>query len=355
MLLAVGAIGAAASAAPRVSLARTTPARVDLSKITTVPRVAVVDSSTQDYSTQDGQFPGLAEDAFYLWAQVDTEDGRRYGLNRALTKSAAMSANLFEASPDIWRYPTRLIREAGISDLYWGEVVWLDNGDVSTLVPANQAVVAKHPISVVLSPERYVWKEEDVIDLVLTPLPRNVDVFSIPGPPDHAGYTSSGCAVSGAVNGSKIVGGYGGIDRMYAEPGLSTNLCKAAALEHYWLVWHSLMEDGSWQTGNVWLGEGNFATGVFNRPGKAPVIAVNDDVKNTVTWDSRGDMRHPVSAKLSFGGRTFDWNITHNATPAGARAVWAHYYGVVQEEGGPKPVKSWATLEVITMRAKPRG
>jgi hypothetical protein len=141
---------------------------------------------------------------------------------------------------------------------------------------------------------------------------------------------------------------------MYITPGLSAHLSKTAWLENYWIVWASLMEDGSWQTGNVFLGERYLASATFNEPGQLPVIAVNEGVKSTIVWDSNGDARLPCAATLAFGGRTFQWQPTHNAIFAGPTARFGHLYGTVQEVGGPKPVKSWSTMEIIKARATPR-
>ena len=65
-------------------------------------------------------------------------------------------------------------------------------------------------------------------------------------------------------------------------------------------------------------------------------------------------MSQPVRATLSFGGRTFNFEATHNAAAAGVSLGIAWMHGVVQEEGGPKPVKSWSTMEVIKVGATPR-
>jgi hypothetical protein len=219
----------------------------------------------------------------------------------------------------------------------------------------TEAVAEKHPLSMELGPERLVWKDDDIVDIVLTPIPRSVTTIYIPGPPGDAGYTSAGYSVTGTVNGSKVTGGYGGIDRMYVAHGLSAHTSKVAVLENYWIVWGSLMEDGSWRTGNVFLGEGDLATGTFNEPGLEPVIAVNEAVRSSVEWDSNGENRLPRSATLAFGGRTFQWTPTHNAAFNGPSGRFAHLYGTVQEVGGPKPVGSWSTMEIIKARAKPRN
>ena len=153
----------------------------------------------------------------------------------------------------------------------------------------------KHPITVELGPDRFVWKDDGVIDVVMTPLVNNVETIYIPGLPDNVGYTSSGCTVTGTIEGSTVTGGIGGLDRMYVEPGMTSHLCKTAVLEHYWIVWNSLMEDECWQTGNVWLGEGDFATALFNPPGDAP--SHRDERGrdgNGSVGDRRGDQRAGV-------------------------------------------------------------
>jgi hypothetical protein len=285
---------------------------------------------------------------------VDTEDGKRYGLFRALCASAAMGFSVHECSTNRWTYPQAL-RSVRQANLYWGQILWLESGGQSSLMPLAEAVAEQYPITLELGPERLVWKDDDLIDVVLTPIPRNVTTIYMPGPPGDAGYTSAGYSVAGTVNGSRVTGGYGGVDRMYVAYGLSAHTSKTAALENYWIVWGSLMEDGSWHTGNVYLGEGGLATATFNRPGQEPVIAINEAVRSTVEWDSDGETRLPRTAMLAFGGYTFQWEPTHNAAFNGPGARFAHLYGSVQEVGGPKPVKSWSTMEIIKARATPRN
>jgi hypothetical protein len=238
--------------------------------------------------------------------------------------------------------------------MYWGPLFWSDREASSALFAGNLAVYAKHPIKVVLGTKEYVWKDDNVIDVVLAPLPMNVTTIYVPGPPDDVGYTSTGCTVTGSIDGSPITGGYGGLDRMYCLPGLSAHVSKIAELEHYWFVWGSIRSDGRWETGNAMLGAGNYATATFHRQGDAPVIATNDDVTSKVTWESRGEVSQPVRATLSFGGRTFGFEATHNAAAAAVSLGIAWMHGVVQEEGEPAPVKSWSTMEVIKIRATPR-
>ena len=182
----------------------------------------------------------------------------------------------------------------------------------------------------------------------------NVTTIYVPGLPDDVGYTSTGCTVEGTIEGFKITGGYGGLDRMYCIPGLSAHVSKIAELEHYWFVSGSIMSDGTWQTGNAMLGAGNYATATFHSQGEAPVIATNDDVKSKVVWKEKDGVSQPVRATLSFGGRTFDFEATHNSAAAGVSLGIAWMHGVVQERGGPQPVKSWSTMEVIKVRATPR-
>jgi len=285
---------------------------------------------------------------------VDTEDGKRYGLFRALCASAAMGFSIHECSTDRWTYP-RLLRSAREANLYWGQIIWLENGGKSSLLPLTEPVAEKHPLTLEIGPERIVWQDDDVIDIVLTPIPRNVTTIYMPGASGDAGYTSAGYSITGTVNGSRVTGGYGGIDRMYVAHGLSAHTSKIAGMENYWIVWGSLMEDGKWHTGNVFLGEGNLAIATFNQPGTEPVLAINEAVKSTVEWDSNGETRLPRSAALSFGGRRFEWTPTHNAVFNGPSARFAHLYATVQEVGGPKPVKSWSTMEIIKARATPRN
>jgi hypothetical protein len=327
---------------------------LDVSKYAPVPYVSLADVSAQDHSSRDRQFPGLHNDTSYLWGNVDTANGKRYKLERALSPISTYSFHLWECSDDKWTYP-KAVRAAGIHDMYWGSVIWLDDAGKSTMLPLNHALLEEHPIAVELGPDRYVWQDDGVIDLVFTPLPMNVLTLYVPGLPDDVGYTSTGCAVSGTIDGSEVTGGIAGLDRMYVEPGLTSHVCKTFMLEHYWLVWYSLMDDGSWQTGNLWLGEGNFATGMFNRQGEAPVIATNDDVTSTIPWESHGDVSLPQSATFSFGGHTFDWQFTHNAVNDGPSASVAHLYGTVEEVGGPKPVQSWSTMEIVMVRAGARS
>lgn len=329
--------------------------------MTTTPEIGPVpsvlttmsDAALQDYTNRDGQFLGLVNDTMYPWAMVDTEDGKRYGLFRAMCASALMAFSVHECSTNRYAYP-KVLRSVDKADLYWGQIIWLNNAPNYELLPLSPVVSAKHPLTMVLGPKCVTWKDDDIIDIVMTPIRNNVTVIHMPGPPGDAGYTSSGYTISGSVNGSKVIGGYGGIDRMYVEPGLSAHGSKTAAMENYWIVWGSIMEDGSWHTGNVYLGNGQVASATFNRPGEAPVIATNDAVRSTVEWDSKGDVSLPCRAKLGFGGRTFEWSPTHNAVFNGPTARFAHLYGTVQEVGGPRPIKSWSTMEIITARAGPR-
>lgn len=145
----------------------------------------------------------------------------------------------------------------------------------------------------------------------------NVTAVYVPGAPDDVGYTSSGCSVTGSIEGSKITGGYGGLDRMYCLPGRSAHNSKIADLEHYWFVWGSILDDGRWETGNAMLGAGSYASATFHRQGELPIIAINDDVQSKVVWQTKGDVSQPHLAQLSFGGRTFNFDATHNAAAAG--------------------------------------
>jgi hypothetical protein len=302
----------------------------------------------------DKQFPGLHNDLLFLWAMVDTEDGKRYELIRCLSANATFDFNLHECSTDLWAHPTN-VRFPGESDLYWGPIIWVESEGNQTVFPLNRAMGERHPISISLGPKEYVWKEhENCIDVVLTPLPMNVTSIYVPGLPDDVGYTSSGCTVAGSIEGSKITGGYGGLDRMYCLPGLSAQASKIAELEHYWFVWGSVLSDGRWETGNAMLGTGNYATATFHRRGESPIIATNDDVKSRVIWETNGEARQPIRASLSFGGRTFNFEATHNAAAGAVSLGIAWMHGTMQEEGGPKPVKGWSTMEVIKVRATPR-
>jgi hypothetical protein len=328
--------------------------KFDVSKVNIVPYVSLTDASVQDYSTRDRQFPGLHNDLLFLWAMVDTDNGKRYEMVRCLSASATFDFNLHECPTDLWAHPTNL-RFPGESDLYWGPILWLENDGKQTVFPLNMAMAARHPITISLGPNEYVWQEHrSCIDVVLTPLPMNVTAIYVPGLPDDVGYTSSGCMVSGSIDGSKIVGGYGGLDRMYCLPGLSAQVSKIAELEHYWFVWGSILDDGRWETGNAMLGAGNYATATFRRQGEAPIIATNDDVKSKVVWETSGDVRQPTTASLSFGGRTFNFEATHNAAAAAVSLGIAWMHGVMQEDEGPQPTKSWSTMEVIKIRATPR-
>jgi hypothetical protein len=114
------------------------------------------------------------------------------------------------------------------------------------------------------------------------------------------------------------------------------------------------LSDGRWEAGNAMLGTGNYATATFHRQGEPPVLA-NDNVKSKVIWETRGDVRQPHLASLSFGGRTFNFEATHNAAAAGVSLGIAWVHGTMQERGGLKPVKIWSTMEVIKSRATPRA
>ena len=141
---------------------------------------------------------------------------------------------------------------------------------------------------------------------------------------------------------------------MYCLPGMSAQVSKIAHLEHYWFVWGAVFEDGRWETGNAMLGGGGYATATFHRQGQQPIIATNDDVKSTVLWEERDGVAQPHLASLTFGGRTFQFTGSHNAAACAAALGIAWLHGVVQEEGGPTPVNSWSTMEVIQRNATPR-
>ncbi|WP_319448711.1 MULTISPECIES: hypothetical protein [unclassified Mycobacterium] len=338
--------------------------KFDLATAEIVPSVSLVDALLQDHSTRDKQFPGLHNDLVFLWAMVDTENGKRYQMVRTLSASAAFDFTLHECKMDLWAYP-RTVRIPGETDLYWGPIVWIEVDGNQNVLPANLFMAAKHSMTVSIGPKVYVWKEDDVLDVVLTPLPSNVTRIDVPGRPDDVGYTSSGCSVAGSIEGSKIVGGYGGLDRMYCLPGMSAHVSKIAQLEHYWFVWGAVFDDGHWETGNTMLGAGGYATATFHRQGEPPVVAINDNVKSTVTWDTKDGVSQPHLASLSFGGHTFDFQGTHNAAACAAALGIAWLHGTVQERGGIVPVKSWSTMEVIQRswdrnhseggRATPRG
>lgn len=217
--------------------------KFDIATAGIVPTVTLSDAADQDHSTRDAQFAGLHNDLMFLWAMADTANGKRYQLVRTLSASAAFDFTLHECPPDLWAYP-RPVRVPGEQDLYWGPIVWTKVDGEHTVLSGNVTMAAKHAMTVSLGPSRYVWKEDDVIDVTLTPLPSNVTRISVPGPPDDVGYTSSGCTVTGTIEGSPVVGGYGGLDRMYCLPGLSAHVSKIAQLEHYWFVWGALFDDG---------------------------------------------------------------------------------------------------------------
>lgn len=318
--------------------------KVDAAQV--VPHVSMAEAAQQDYTTADKQFPGLHNEQLYLWAMVDTENGKRYQMIRTLSASAAFDFTLHECLPDLWAYP-RTVRIPGDNDLYWGPIAWLDVDGNQTMFAANLTLAQKHTVTVSLGPTGYVWRDDDVIDIVLTPLPLNVTRIDVPGEPDDVGYTSSGCTVAGTIEGSKIVGGYGGLDRIYCLPGISAHLSKIAQLEHYWFVWGALFEDGHWETGNAMLGGGGYATATFHRQGEPPVIATNSDVKSKVSWDTKDGVSQPGTARIEFGGHAFDFQGTHNSAACAAALGIAWLHGTVQEEGGPKPIKSWSTMEVI--------
>ncbi|CAN5618574.1 hypothetical protein BH09ACT7_BH09ACT7_40160 [soil metagenome] len=318
-----------------------------------IPYVALADASTQDHSTRDAQFPGIYNDLDFLWAMADTANGKRYELIRTVSASAAFDFILHECSTDLWAHPTT-VRFPGEHDMYWGPLMWSDRPESSRLFPGSFAMQAKHPFKVTIGPKGYVWQDDNVIDVVLTPLPDNVTAIHVPGLPDDVGYTSSGCTIAGSIAGSEITGGYGGLDRMYCLPGMSAHVSKIAELEHYWFVWGSILSDGRWETGNAMLGAGTYATATFHRQGQPPVIATNDEVKSKVVWESKGDVSQPVRATLAFGGREFNFEATHNAAAAAVSLGIAWMHGTMHEVGGPTPVKSWSTMEVIKIRATPR-
>lgn len=318
----------------------------EATKAQIIPYVSMADATEQDYSTADRQFPGLHNEQLYLWAMVDTENGKRYQMIRTLSASAAFDFTLHECLPDLWTTP-RTVRIPGANDLYWGPIAWLNVDGNQSFFPANLTLAAKHSVTVSLGATGYIWRDDDVIDIVLTPLRSNVTRIDVPGEPDSVGYTSSGCTVSGTIEGSSIVGGYGGLDRIYCLPGISAHLSKIAQLEHYWFVWGALFEDGHWETGNAMLGADGYATASFNRPGEPPVLATNEEVKSKVKWETREGNSQPHVASLDFGGRVFDFHATHNAAACAAALGIAWLHGTVQERGGPKPIKSWSTMEVI--------
>ncbi|ONH58200.1 hypothetical protein CcI49_22095 [Frankia sp. CcI49] len=325
---------------------------LDVSKANIIPYVHLADASVQDYSTQDGQFPGLHNDLLFLWAMADTEDGKRYELIRMLSSGGTFDFIVHECSTDLWAHPTT-VRFPYESDLYWGPIVWADSRAGRAAIPVNFS--AKHSLSISLGPAAYVWKEDDgLVEVVLTPLPMNVTAIYVPGLPDDVGYTSSGCTVAGSIAGSRITGGYGGLDRMYCLPGLSAWVSKIAKLEHYWFVWGSILEDGRWETGNAMLGAGDYATATFHREGESPVIATNGDVSSKIVWETKGEVSQPRLATLTFGGRTFNFEGTHNAAAAAVSLGIAWLHGTMQEEGGPTPVRSWSTMEIIKSRATSR-
>lgn len=319
---------------------------IDVSKIEIVPYVHVADASVQDYSIEDSQFPGIYNDNSFLWAMVDTEDGKRLELYRAVSKGVAFDFSVIECADNIWETP-KAVKYPGEADLFHGMIMWYENDGVIGVAPLSP-VAMKHPIEIFLGPKQYVWKEDNgYIDVVLTPLPNNVTTIYVPGLPDDVGYTSSGCTISGSVDGSKITGGYGGIDRMYYLPWQIAPTCKIFMLEHYWFAWGSTLDDGRWESGNVMLGAGNFAIATFQREGEDRIIATNDDVKASVDWIEKDGNKKPHAATLKFGGKTFHYQAEYNAAASAiAFAVdWLH--GTVSEEGGPEPVKSYATLEII--------
>jgi len=338
--------------------------RFDLATAQILPSVSLVDAAQEDHSTGDKQFAGLHNDLLFLWAMADTANGRRYQLVRTVSASAAFDFTLHECSTDLWTYP-RTVRIPGETDLYWGPIVWFNVDGNQTVLPANLTMAAKHRMTISLGAGAYVWQEDDVVDVVLTPLPSNVTRIDVPGYPDDVGYTSSGCTVAGIIEGSPIVGGYGGLDRMYCLPGMSAHVSKIAQLEHYWFVWGAIFDDGHWETGNTMLGAGGYATATFHRQGEPPVIATNNEVESTVTWDTRDGVSQPHLATLSFGGHTFHFTGTHNAAACAAALGIAWLHGTVQQQGAPAPVHSWSTMEVIKRswdrhrtegnRAGPRG
>lgn len=327
-------------------------ADIDVSKVNIIPYVHLADASIQDNSPGDTQFPGVYSDSWWFWAMVDTEDGKRYELLRALSRRTAFDFLVAECPKDIWANP-KTVRYPGENELYWGSIMWLENNGVYTVFPTNLNLASKHSFSISAGPKEFVWKDGDnCIDVVLTPLPLNVTTIYVPGLPNDVGYTSSGCTVAGSVEGSKITGGYGGLDRMYHMPGVTES--KIAILEHYWFVWGSILSDGRWESGNAMLGTGNFALATFHRQGEPPIVATNDDVKAIVKWAEKDGVSQPHLASISFCGRTFKFEGDHNAAAwvISSGVAWLH--GTAYEEGGPKPEKSWSTMEVIKVRATPR-
>jgi hypothetical protein len=260
-----------------------------------IPYVSMSDASLQDHSTADRQFPGLHNDCSWIWAMIDTEDGTRYELIRCVSASGTFDFTLHECSTDLWKHP-KLVRFPGERDMYWGQILWYEKDGKQTFLPANMTLAGAHPISIAIGPERIEWKDGDIVDVALTPLPRNVTRIYVPGLPDDLGYSSSGCTVSGTIAGQAITGGYGGIDRMYCLPGMSCLVSKIVALEHYWFVWASLMDDGSWQTGNAMLGTGKYATATFRNPDGA-VIATNEECAPRSYGNSKRGLRNPCAQR----------------------------------------------------------
>jgi hypothetical protein len=313
-----------------------------------VPYVHMADASVQDPACSDAQFPGLENDRQYLWTMIDTADGRRFFLLRYFMADSMYVFSLAECPDDLWSFPTN-VRAPGERELYLGPVEWAPEGRTLTMVPKDEAKAAAHPVSLTLGPDGFRLRDEDVIDVTFTPLPNNVTTIYLPGPWGDEAYTSSGCTVSGTIDGSPIVGGYGGLDRMYSRPG-AEGPSTIAELQHYWFVWGSLMDDGTWETGNAMLGPNGFALATFCRPGEPPLIGINGGVTNDVTWETRGELSQPTHSTLSFGGRTFEFVATYNFASEPASKVIAGLQGTAREVGGPTPARSWWVCEAFKGR-----
>ena len=102
------------------------------------------------------------------------------------------------------------------------------------------------------------------------------------------------------------------------------------------------------------LGSGNFAIATFQREGEDRVIATNDDVKATVDWIEKDGKKKPHAATLQFAGKTFNYQGEYNAAASAISFAVDWLHGTMVEEGGPEPVKSYATMEVIKARATER-
>ena len=176
--------------------------------------------------------------------------------------------------------------------------------------------------------------------------------YRCPGAPDDFGCTSQICQVEGMVDG-KRVRRFGGNDRMYHEHGINWRTSKGYLhLEELWWVWAGTHADGRQEHGIAILGRDDFRVGFFHRDGEAPVTV--NDIQAEVVWEDKNGVRLPMSARSSFGGRTFPYRATGNVTLSGADPAVEWLQGEMLEVGGPVPAERFCWLEFFKHIAAPK-